>query len=77
MTNWKKILANHISNKGQISKIYKKYQNSTLKKKNPLSKQAKDKNRCFTEEKIQKKNKHMKICSPLLAIREIQIKPIM
>jgi hypothetical protein len=74
-TEWEKIFVSYTSDKGLTTRIYRELKKLNFPKINePIKKWATELNRTFSKEEIQTAKKHMKKCSPTLAIKEMQIK---
>jgi hypothetical protein len=74
-TEWENIFASYTSDKGLITRIYRELKKPNFPQTNePIKKWASELNRTFPKEEIRWPKKHMKKCSPSLAIKEMQIK---
>ena len=74
-SEWEKIIANETTDKGLIFKIYKQLiQLNSRKTNHAIKKWGKYLNRHFFKEDIQMANKHMKIGSTFLIIRETTVR---
>jgi uridine kinase len=73
-TEWEKIFVSYTSEKGLITRIYRELKKLSPQINEPIKKWVTELNRTFSKEEIQMAKKHMKKCSPSLAIKEMQIK---
>jgi hypothetical protein len=77
-TGWEKVFASYTSDKGLITRIGRELKKQNSPKTNEaIKKWATELNRTFSKEEIHMSKKHMKKCSPSLAIKEMQIKTIL
>jgi hypothetical protein len=74
-TQWEQIFASYTSHKGLITRIYRELKKLKSPKINePIKEWATELNRTFLKEETQMVKKHMKKCSPSLAIRKCKLK---
>jgi hypothetical protein len=75
-TEWEKIFASYISDKGLITRIYREVKKLNCPQINePIKKWANELNGTFSKEEIQMTKKHTKKCLQSLGIKEWKSKP--
>jgi hypothetical protein len=75
-TEWEKIFASYILDKGLITRIYRNLKKLNSPKINePIRKWTTELNRTFSKKEILMAKKHMDKCSLSLVIKEIKSKP--
>ena len=75
LTEWEKIFANNVTDKGlNLQNIQKIHAIQQQEKNNPIEKWLENLNRHFSKEDMWIANRHLKKCSMSLIIRERQIK---
>jgi hypothetical protein len=72
-TDWKKLFSSYISDRGLITRKYRKLRKLTSQRINPLNKWENELNRQFLKG-VQMVNKYLKKCSMPLAIKDMQLK---
>jgi hypothetical protein len=74
-TEWEKVFASYTSNRELITRIHRELKKLNLQKANdPIKKWITELNKTFSKEEVQMAKKYMKIYSPPLATKEMQIK---
>jgi hypothetical protein len=74
-TEWEKIFASYTSDKELITRIYRELKKLNSHQINEsIKKWAIERNRSFSKKEIHMAKKHVKKCSPSLAIKEMKIK---
>ena len=77
-TDWEKTLANDMTDKALVAKIYKQFMRfNIIKINNPIKNWAEDLNTHFSKDDIQMADRRMKTCSTLPVTRKMEIRTTM